>query len=93
MPGHCKCRVAAVPHHVSVVGVEEANQTSEAFLNHASYLVQGKRQLKTNLDDINHTADVHGHKYHMFMGINITWIIFRRATFQTDYNRLRHKTK
>ena len=55
--------MAAVPHHVSVVGVEKANQRSEAFLNHASYLLQGKKQLETNLDDINHTADVHGHKY------------------------------
>ena len=64
MPGHRKCRVVAVPHHVSVVGVEEANQTSEAFLNHASYLLQGKKkQLKTNLDDINHTAEVPGYKY------------------------------
>lgn len=63
MPGHRKCRVAAVPHHVSVVGVEKANQRSEAFLNHASYLLQGKKQLETKLDDINHTADVHWHKY------------------------------
>ena len=55
--------MAAVPHHVSVVGVEKANQRSEAFLNHASYLLQSKKQLETNLDDINQTADVHGHKY------------------------------
>ena len=63
MPGHRKCRVVAVPHHVRVVGVEEPNQTSEAFLNHASYLLQGKKQLKTNLDDMNHTAEVPGYKY------------------------------
>ena len=64
-----------MPRHVSVVGVEEENQTSEAFLNDASYLLQGKKkkqfktnykvkkQLKTNLDDINHTAEVPGYKY------------------------------
>ena len=85
MPGHRKCRVAAVPHHVSVVGVEEANQTSEAFLNHASYLLQGKKQLKTNLDDINHTADVHGHKYQMFMGINI-----HGHKYHLDYSQKSH---
>ena len=39
MPGHRKCRVAAVAHHVHVVGAEEANPTSEAFLNNASYLL------------------------------------------------------
>ena len=65
MLGHRKCRVAAVPHHVKVVGVEKANQTCEAFLNHASYPLQGKKkkQLETNLDDINHTADACGPKY------------------------------
>lgn len=48
MLGHRKCTVAAVPHRVSVVGVEKANQTCEAFLNHASYPLQGKKKTAWN---------------------------------------------